>query len=87
MLDGDADAGPLVRGQAAQGSISATTPPWTVGEITIDSPAPRTVALGLAAPGGAVRATANVIDPIVQEIHFRRSAVVELVGGPEENVS
>jgi len=29
----------------------------------------------------------RVIDTIVQEIHFRRSAVVELVGGPEENVS
>ena len=38
MRDGDADAGPLVRGQAAQGRSLATTPPWTVGEITIAEP-------------------------------------------------
>jgi hypothetical protein len=29
VRDGDADAGPIVRGQAAQGRSRATTPPWT----------------------------------------------------------
>jgi len=53
-------------GKPRRAPDSQTTPPWTVGEITIGSSAPQTDGGWSRGAGGAVHATANVIDTIVQ---------------------